>query len=82
MIRYNAYTGCHTPTRPLGIAPRPKEEVTPRTSAGHRRFTDAEDARLLDLKGEGLSWTQIGKRLDRAANSCLSRYFKLTGTLA
>lgn len=84
MIRYNAYRGCHTPTRPLGLAPRPKPEPSFKagTASRNRPFSDADDARLVALKKQGMKWTEIGEAIGRPPSSCRTRYFKLTGTLA
>ena len=51
---------------------------TGKTRAPGRRFTQAEDDRLVHLKaGRDLTWAQIAAEMGRASEVCRTRYHKL-----
>ena len=43
----------------------------------NRRWDEAEEARLIQLKQMGYKWREIGEELKRHPKACQSKYFKL-----
>lgn len=68
--------GADAPKRLRGTRPC---YYPPYMRGGHlvRRFTDAEDAQLLALESEGISNSEIGRRLGRPSNSIRARLLTL-----
>lgn len=66
----------------MGVeAPKPSQSwegikgpaVTLRNGFEVRRFTEDDDAALLALEGQGLTYSEIGRRLNRRRNSIMAR---------
>ncbi|GAA5894966.1 hypothetical protein JCM5296_000927 [Sporobolomyces johnsonii] len=44
---------------------------------GKKRFTSAEDKKLLELRGSGMPWTDVARELGRTNGSCSGRWYRL-----
>lgn len=77
-VRWHRLKNLAEPEGRTKVAPVPAEPiVTRRGDHVVRRFTKAEDALLLKLEGEGLTSSQIARRLDRKPNSITGRLLTL-----
>ena len=50
-------------------------------SGATRHWTPEEEAALLEMRAQGMRWSEIGKVFDRTAEGCRTRWFRVTGEL-
>lgn len=84
MIRYSAYRmpRMQAPIAPAEPAPPARRNHVRSPDSGRKStWTDADDARLIELRGEGLHFQQIALRMGRSTAGVCHRYNRLKGNI-